>query len=459
MRKCQACGADNEDTGRFCRSCGGPLPEVAANGLTCAVCGQENETTSRFCKSCGQPLETPPKGGPASCRDAGLSEEENRRLFVGKKADYYLPRWESMDTAKNPRSWNWAAAFLSGIWLAYRKMPLLAATVLFISLASATMTLTRQSDSWIGRALPLIVAVSVGISGNGMYYRKAKKKLALARSVHADPEALKRAIVKTGGISFAGAVIAVLALVTWSVILVASRAGSSASTPRDVEAGQKLTFQAGTLFYVAPISEEEARDLGDYLVQAGFFKEKPAAVQIRRNGATWEFRMVVKEDFDKREGFLDACKKMALELSRNVFDDAPVEIQFCDRSLKTIGALAFPDPIEGWVGFLGTELPFNKAKLYYVVPVTEAEAKRLGDYLVANAKFGDSPSTIQLRKSGSTYIYRFPVQAGYDQDKSYVKVVSQFCMELSQRVFGGAVVNVHLCDETMRTLRVAKPSD
>jgi hypothetical protein len=169
--------------------------------------------------------------------------------------------------------------------------------------------------------------------------------------------------------------------------------------------------------------------------------------------------MVVKEDFDKREGFLDACKKMALELSRNVFDDAPVEIQFCDRSLKTMGALAFPEPIEGWVGFLGTELTFNKAKLYYVVPATEAEAKKLGEYLVANAQFGDKPSTVQLRRSGSTYIYRFPVLAGYEQNEDFIKVVRRFCTELSQKVFNGAVADVHLCDEAMRTLRVVKASD
>lgn len=497
MRKCPACGSDNEDGSRFCKSCGRPLPDIAmVKVLRCIGCGAENEKTSRFCKSCGHPLHSPREAGPSTCRAcgraiapdglfcagcgapvepegtarqappvgnasrvAGLSEDEARRLFVGKKADHYLPKWKSMDTAKNPRSWNWAAAFFSGIWLAYRKMPLLAAPVLLINLASATATLTRRSDTWFGRVLPLIVAVTVGVAGNGWYYGKAKKKLALAKRNHADRESLKRAIVKTGGTSRAGAVISALVLVAWGVILVASRAGSSASTQRAVEAGQKLTFKAGNLFYVAPVGEEEARDLGNYLVQAGFFTAQPATVQVAKKGETWEFRMVVKEDFDKLEGFLDAGKKMALELSRNVFDDAPVEIQFCDKSLKIVGALAFPDPMEGWVGFLGTELTFSKAKLYYVVPVTEAEAKKLGDYLVANSRFGNTPATVQLRKSGSTYIYRFPVQAGHDQDEDHIRVVKQFGMELSQQVFDGAVVDVDLCDETMRTLRVVRASD
>jgi hypothetical protein len=46
--------------------------------------------------------------------------------FVGEKAGYYLQKWrpvlDGTGNAGNATGFNWAAFFLSGLWLPYRKM-------------------------------------------------------------------------------------------------------------------------------------------------------------------------------------------------------------------------------------------------------------------------------------------------------------------------------------------------
>lgn len=105
----------------------------------------------------------------------------------------------------------------------------------------------------------------------------------------------------------------------------------------------------------------------------------------------------------------------------------------------------------------GTKLSFGENnELYYTTNVKEEEAKKLGDYLVKEeffAKDGNS-RTVQLNKSGSTYEFRMVVKEGLDKDQATVDLMKTVAAELSKGVFNGATVDVHLCDDTLKTLRV-----
>ncbi len=57
----------------------------------------------------------------------------------------------------------------------------------------------------------------------------------------------------------------------------------------------------------------------------------------------------------------------------------------------------------------GTKLDFNGGELYYTDNVTEADAKKLGDYLVKSGFFGGRQVTVQLDKAGATYQFRMVV--------------------------------------------------
>lgn len=105
----------------------------------------------------------------------------------------------------------------------------------------------------------------------------------------------------------------------------------------------------------------------------------------------------------------------------------------------------------------GTKLNFGENnELYYTTNVKEEEAKALGDYLVKEEFFANDSNerTVQLNKSGSTYEFRMVVKTGLDQDQATVDLMKAVAAELSEAVFNGATVDAHLCDDTLKTLRV-----
>ncbi|MDT5060618.1 MAG: hypothetical protein QOH63_1077 [Acidobacteriota bacterium] len=100
--------------------------------------------------------------------------------------------------------------------------------------------------------------------------------------------------------------------------------------------GTKLEYGKGELYYTKNVTEAEAKKLGDYLTKIKFFEGDKKSVQLDKSGDTYQFRMVVKEGLDKDEKYLTAIPTAALELSKNVFDGAKVEIHLCDDQLKTL---------------------------------------------------------------------------------------------------------------------------
>ncbi|MFI5506966.1 ATP-binding protein [Mycobacterium sp. NPDC051804] len=58
-RRCDSCGAPNEEDARFCEGCGTSLARI------CATCGVEANAAARFCRGCGAPLEQPTRAPAA----------------------------------------------------------------------------------------------------------------------------------------------------------------------------------------------------------------------------------------------------------------------------------------------------------------------------------------------------------------------------------------------------------
>jgi hypothetical protein len=102
----------------------------------------------------------------------------------------------------------------------------------------------------------------------------------------------------------------------------------------------------------------------------------------------------------------------------------------------------------------GKMLTFNGGELYYTPQVTETEARKLGEYLVKEKFFDGTKKTVQLAKNNGTYEFRMVVlkdgEKAPDADKTFTAVAK----ELSDNVFSGGKVAVHLCDNRLKTLRV-----
>jgi ribosomal protein S16 len=119
-------------------------------------------------------------------------------------------------------------------------------------------------------------------------------------------------------------------------------------------------------------------------------------------------------------------------------------------------AAALVLPVSGCRNY-GTELTFNKGQLFYTDAVTEAEAKKLGQFLTDIKYFDGREVSVQLNKTGATYEIRLVVKEGAkltDQDRSSFQVIA---LRASRQVFAGAPVHVHVCDQHFKTLEVIKP--
>lgn len=105
----------------------------------------------------------------------------------------------------------------------------------------------------------------------------------------------------------------------------------------------------------------------------------------------------------------------------------------------------------------GEKLEYNGGEIYYTKNVTEAEAKKLGEYLVKQEFFDGKEKTVQLDKQGGTYQFRMVVVEDKRNDESTLEIFKTFASQISAAVFDKAPVEIHVCNEKLETLKVVKP--
>lgn len=105
-------------------------------------------------------------------------------------------------------------------------------------------------------------------------------------------------------------------------------------------------------------------------------------------------------------------------------------------------------------GDYGKEKVFNGVQLFYTADITDAEADKLGEFLVESEFADGEEKTVQIAKTGNTYEFRMVVKKGLENDQEYATVFKQFAADISKNVFNNAPVDLHACDEMLETLRV-----
>ncbi len=102
----------------------------------------------------------------------------------------------------------------------------------------------------------------------------------------------------------------------------------------------------------------------------------------------------------------------------------------------------------------GERLMFNGGELYYTSRVTKQEAQKLGEYLVGQGFFDGTRKSVQLDKRGETYLFRAVMKKNVQDNEVAHRLFQLFAIGLSLRVFDGSPVEIHLCDERLRTKKV-----
>lgn len=114
------------------------------------------------------------------------------------------------------------------------------------------------------------------------------------------------------------------------------------------EWGTRLEYEGSGLFYTSAVTETQARKLGDYLLQNGFFqKGRSGSVQLNKQDGIYQFRMVVKEKAAQDMEFIKNAGIFAAQLSRHVFDSEQVETHLCNNEFKTLQTVTFQIKEEG----------------------------------------------------------------------------------------------------------------
>lgn len=224
------------------------------NAHICAHCGTKNLPFAEFCSHCGHDLDAeewqstqqqPPfhneyrEYSPFSApmQDNCINENESidgvtvrdLRMFVGRNAHYYLPRFKKLCQGNTSVSWNWAAFLITPYWLWYRKQYLYGTLVLLFEIlqtfcsafflygylgASPVMgyaelaALMQQHNGeplfakWamvilLCGTIQLLIRFFFGIVGNALYLRIAKKRISKWKTENGSDFMLSR----MGGVS------------------------------------------------------------------------------------------------------------------------------------------------------------------------------------------------------------------------------------------------------------------
>jgi membrane associated rhomboid family serine protease len=105
----------------------------------------------------------------------------------------------------------------------------------------------------------------------------------------------------------------------------------------------------------------------------------------------------------------------------------------------------------------GPQVKHGNLEVFYTNGATKAEADRLAAYLVK--EWGVTPTTIsvQLKKAGEGYQFRMVVKKDSQKDPNAQKQLEILGAMISRDVFEGAPIEVHACDEYLKTLKAFPP--
>jgi hypothetical protein len=79
--------------------------------------------------------------------------------------------------------------------------------------------------------------------------------------------------------------------------------------------GTLLKVNHADLYYTSAVSQEEAKALGAFLVNAGVFDGRHISIQLTREGQTTQVRFPVKPGFDKDEAYVGSIRALGYQIS------------------------------------------------------------------------------------------------------------------------------------------------
>ena len=113
--------------------------------------------------------------------------------------------------------------------------------------------------------------------------------------------------------------------------------------------GKKLEYNDTEVYYTSEVTQQEAEDLGEYLVRSKFANGKSKSVQITKDKETnhYVFRMVTTPEAAENKMYEALFKAVAIQISDSVFNKNPVDFHVCNNTFKTLKDFPFKTKPDG----------------------------------------------------------------------------------------------------------------
>jgi len=214
--------------------------------------------------------------------------------------------------------------------------------------------------------------------------------------------------------------------------------------------GTKLVVNSGEIYYRDGVTAEEADRLGKFLVAEGYFDGTGKTIQVLKEGDSYAFRMVIKQEYLDNEDFKTLLRHFGGKVSRDVFNGKAVVVHFCDDQLKThsSGAMLDPDPF-------GKRYKFEHLELFAKGNVSPELAEKLVQSLAKSAVFKGEEVSVQIVEENGSYQLRY-VPVNFPLNALEENALRQVARDLTNSFLSKAPIEVHACDEFFKTRAVIK---
>lgn len=178
--RCPNCGSVSSNFSRYCFACGGTLLQESVPPTQFVQSADPFQSSQNNASSIPYSSHTTEYGASgfgsqANHTNSSSNHFETSRydyysLYIKKNQSYYMEAFQDLDAGK--KKFNWTAFFLNVLWLAYRKMFLMA--LVFSLIIDSIMAFFTEYTGIFG---PIVLGVIVGLFGNGLYKKSIDKKI------------------------------------------------------------------------------------------------------------------------------------------------------------------------------------------------------------------------------------------------------------------------------------------
>ncbi|PLX07348.1 MAG: hypothetical protein C0596_10390 [Marinilabiliales bacterium] len=205
----------------------------------------------------------------------------------------------------------------------------------------------------------------------------------------------------------------------------------------------KLSFDGTEIHYSEDFNEEEVEILGQFLIEADFTDGSKKTVYISKSEDKYQFKMPVKEGYEKDEGFIDLVELFASQLSSSVFSGEKVEIVLCNNELETLKTVQMIEGIN-----LGYNMRnFDGIDWQYDNNVTDIQIESLRNYLNEKGYLDNKiQQVIFLRDELWFHIQLYVAKEDYE-DSGFKSKVKEMGQEIFDKVVFCETLQVDICND------------